>query len=122
MYGLKALVTISRRTVVFVLGICAGLIACSIQLRPRGPSYEITDYRVEIRSSTTWTAVVDDGRAVDGEFNQTLDLPDETRPVCAVVTKKTVDGFVRAWVTPGGRWVETDSPNGSVAPCSSEMR
>lgn len=91
---------------------------CSIQVRPRGTTYEHTDFKLEIRSNTTWTAVTDDGRSVDGEFNETIDLPDDTSPVCAVVSKTSVDGWVRARVTPGGSWIETRAPEGSVAPCS----
>ena len=102
-----------------VLVALLGLTACSIQLRPRGTSYERTDFKLEIRSNTTWTALIDGSRSVDGDFNETLDLPDDEQPVCAVVTKTAADGYLRARVTPGGSWIETSEPEGSVAPCSS---
>ena len=107
-----------RSTSLGLVALCLTLLACGIQFRPRGTTYEITDYKLEIRSNTSWTASVDDNRAVDSEFNDPLDLPDEVQPVCAVVTKNTVEGYVRARVTPGGGWVETELPNGSVTPCS----
>lgn len=101
-----------------VVMLCLSMISCSIQLRPYGSSFEVTNFRLEIRSDTQWTAVDSDNRGTDDEFNRTIDLPDHPPPVCAVVTKRTEEGYVRARVTPGGGWVETDRPNDSISPCS----
>ncbi len=96
----------------------AFFIGCSLQVRPRGSTFEITDYKLEIRSNTTWTASYDDGRAVDGEFNNTIDLPNDIPPVCAIVTKKTEDGYIRARIAPTGGWIETSMANGTISPCA----
>ena len=94
------------------------LTSCGVQVGPRGSSLTVGDYKLEIKSNTSWTAVVGGNRAIDGEFNETIDLPDDAQPFCAAVTKRTVDGYIRARVVPGGEWVETDEPAGSIAPCS----
>ena len=94
------------------------LASCGVQLGPRGASLTLSDYKLEIKSNTLWTAVVDGSRAVDGELDETIDLQNEARPVCATVTKRTVDGYIRARINPGGEWVETDEPVGKIDPCS----
>ncbi len=109
----------NRRSILMgILALAVGLTACGLQLRPRGTSYDRSNFKLEIRSNTQWTAVVNDHRSIDGEFNETLGLAGEVPPVCAVVTKSTSSGWIRARVTPGGGWLETRLPDGSLTPCS----
>ena len=117
----KPILLPSRRSPVVIAAVvlvASLVVGCSLQVRPRGSTYEITDYKLEIRSNTTWSASYDDGKAHDGEFNDTIDLPDDIPPVCAVVTKKTEDGYVRARVAPTGGWIETSMANGTISPCA----
>ncbi|HUV29525.1 MAG TPA: hypothetical protein VMY05_00340 [Acidobacteriota bacterium] len=84
------------------------------------------DYKCEVTSNTSWSGIFAD-RTVDGEGDQTVDIPDDP-PECVVVQKETEKGYLRIKLIAEGGWflnsaddrpsVTTTAKYGIVSDCT----